>query len=101
MDTNPTRLAETLLEEKYDVFEELRTSVYGMQAWARKQRGGSQSQLSMRQFLMDEPVVLTEHMVGLCAPGHALIRHFFLALSTTQATYKFSWRQQNVTAEVA
>ena len=39
---------------------------------------------------------VTHESVGFCAPGDALIRHFFLAVSDAERDFKFSWRQQSV-----
>ena len=92
--SNPTALAKQLLEFKTEWFDLLRAQVIGMHLWARERPSGHQ--LTLEQLFMAPYVELTHESVGLCAPGHALIRHLFLAVSAAEAAYKLSWRQQNV-----
>ena len=65
-----------------------------MHAWAKERSAGQQ--LTLDQCYMGKYVEVTPARVALCAPGDALIRHFFLAVSDTESQYKLSWRQQNV-----
>ena len=92
--SNPTKLAKELLESKTEWFDSLRATVLGMHLWAKGRQAGAQ--LTLEQCFIAPYIEPTAKSVGLCAPGHALIRHLFLETSKTDATYKFSWRQQNV-----
>lgn len=92
--SNPTDLATELLETKSEWFDLLRAQVMGMHAWAKVRIGTKQP--TMRQVCMGEYEPVTHKSVAFCAPGDALIRHFFLAVSDAEKDYKFSWRQQNV-----
>jgi hypothetical protein len=76
--SNPTDLAEELLELKSEWFDLLRAQVLGMHRWAhdRSQKG---QQLTLEQLFMGKYTDVTPKSVALCAPGEALIRHFFLA----------------------
>ena len=65
-----------------------------MHAWAKQRTAGQQ--LTLEQCFIGEYTEVTPASVGLCAPGDALIRHFFLAVSDSESSYKLSWRQQNV-----
>ena len=65
---------------------------------AQRQAG---AQLTLDQLWLAPLAVPTAKSVGLCAPGHALVRHLFLAVSKAEEQYKFSWRQQNVGVTIA
>ena len=91
---NPTNLSKQLLESKTEWFDGLRASVLGMHHWARQRQAGAQ--LTLDQLFIAPFIEPTPESVGLCAPGHALIRHLFLSVSKAEEQYKFSWRQQNV-----
>ena len=97
--SNPTDLSKQLLEFKTEWFDLLRAQVIGMHAWSKERRSGQQ--LTLEQLCMPAYENVTHESVALCAPGHALIRHFYLAVSDAEASYKFSWRQQNVGVTVA
>ena len=92
--TNPTALAEEFLEDKHEALSLLQAQVYGMHVWAQTRQAGQQ--LTLEQMMMDEADLVTAESVGLCSPGQALIRHFFLAVHEARAPYQLSWRQQNV-----
>ena len=92
--TNPTALAEEFLEDKHEALSSLQAQVYGMHVWAQAKQAGQQ--LTLEQMMMDEPELVTAESIGLCSPGQALIRHFFLAVQNARAPYQLSWRQQNV-----
>jgi len=92
--TNPTSLAEEFLADKYEALASLQAQVYGMHVWAQARQAGTQ--LTLEQMMMDEVELVTAESVGLCAPGEALIRHFFLSVHQARAPYQLSWRQQNV-----
>ena len=92
--TNPTSLAEEFLADKYEALASLQAQVYGMHVWAQARQAGTQ--LTLEQMTMDEVELVTAESVGLCAPGEALIRHFFLSVHQARAPYQLSWRQQNV-----
>ena len=96
--SNPTDLAKRLLEFKSEWFDLLRAQVLGMHLWAKQRRIGQQ--LTMDQFRMSKFEAPTHESVAMCAPGHALLRHLFLAVSDADEQYKFSWRQQNVAGTV-
>ena len=92
--TNPTSLAEEFLADKYEALASLQAQVYGMHVWAQARQAGTQ--LTLEQMTMDEVELVTAESVGICAPGEALIRHFFLSVHQARAPYQLSWRQQNV-----
>jgi hypothetical protein len=92
--TNPTALAEEFLEDKHEALSSLQAQIYGMHVWAQARQVGQQ--LTLEQMMMDSVELVTAESVGLCSPGHALIRHFFLAVHEARAPYQLSWRQQNV-----
>ena len=69
-----------------------------MHLWARARSTGQQ--LTIQQCYIGEYHEVTHASAGLCAPGEALIRHFFLSVSAAESNYKLSWRQQNVGATV-
>ena len=96
--SNPTDLAAELLEYKHEAFSALQLQVYGMHVWAGNRDPGAQ--LTMKQMTLGKLVEITPESVGLCAPGDALIRHFFSAIATAASVYKLSWRQQNVAMRV-
>ena len=73
--------------------------VYGMHLWS-KERGARKQQLTLDDWRMGAFVEFSRSSVGFCAPGHALIRHFFLAVYHAGADYKLSWRQQNVPVNI-
>ena len=70
-----------------------------MHLWAAQRQAGAQ--LTLDQLWLAPFAVPTAKSVGLCAPGHALVRHLFLAVSKAEEQYKFSWRQQNVGVTIA
>lgn len=92
--SNPTDLAEELIELKSEWFDLLRAQVIGMHVWAKGR--SARQQLTLEQCFLGEYTDVTPASVALCAPGDALIRHFFLAVSDAESKYKLSWRQQNV-----
>ena len=69
-----------------------------MHVWAQARSAGQQ--LTLEQMMMDDVELITAESVGICAPGEALIRHFFLAVHEATSAYKLSWRQQNVPMSV-
>ncbi len=92
--SNATDLAEELLELKAEWFDLLRAQVVGMHLWAADRSPGQQ--LTLEQTSMGAYSDITHKSVAFCAPGLALIQHFYLAVSDAEKEYKFSWRQQNV-----
>ena len=86
-------------ENKAEVFTLTQLQVYGMQYWARSGSHGTQSTLD--KFFMKEVVKITPESYGLCYPTHQLIRHLILHVADATSIYKFSWRQQNVSARIA
>jgi hypothetical protein len=129
--SNPTDLAEEMLELKSEMFDSLQAQVlvlvhsihmhkvrahkvrahrvrvhrvhthfrtwqvYGMHLWAIERSSGQQLTLD-QLWRMGDFVEFTRADVGLCSPGHKLLRHFFFADYNASIEYKFSWRQQNV-----
>ena len=69
-----------------------------MHLWAKERAPGQQ--LTLDAMWMGELTEFTRASVGLCSPGHKLIRHFFLAVYNVGKEYKLSWRQQNVPVNV-
>ena len=61
----------------------------------KRQAKKAGQQLTLEQMMMDEVELVTAESIGLCSPGHALIRHFFLAVHEARVPYQMSWRQQN------
>ena len=70
-----------------------------MHLWARERRPGQQ--LTLDQLFMGELTEFSRASVGLCSPGHQLLRHFYLAVDAASSVYKLSWRQQNVPVAIA
>jgi len=66
-----------------------------MHVWAKKRKPGQQT-IEQVIVAMDNAEVVTAESVGMCAPGEALIRHFFREAHKASNDYKLSWRQQNV-----
>ena len=65
-----------------------------MHVWSQRRNAGQQ--MTLRGSWVRDPVLVTAKSVGICAPGEALIRHFFLEAANATKPYKLSWRQQNV-----
>ena len=86
--TNPRALAEEFLEDKYEALTSLQAAVYGMHVWAQRRKPGQQT---IDRMMMDEVDLVTGESVGICAPGHAMIRHFFLAVTDKTYLFKLSW----------
>ena len=97
--SNPTDLAEELLELKAETFNSLEAQVYGMHLFAKERQAGRQHTLD--GWRLGAFVEFSRAGIGFCSPGHKLIRHFFMAAHNADAEYKLSWRQQNVPVNIA
>ena len=97
--SNPTDLAEELLELKAETFNSLEAQVYGMHLFAKERQAGRQHTLD--GWRLGAFVEFSRAGIGFCSPGHKLIRHFFMAVHNADAEYKLSWRQQNVPVNIA
>ena len=92
--SNPTDFSDELSEYKGEVLSTLQAEVLGMQVWGKERPAGSQ--MTLMRMSIHDCAVPTEQSIALCAPGHALIRRFFLDVSMAKQPYQLSWRQQNV-----
>jgi hypothetical protein len=98
--SNPTDIADELAERKSEVFHTLLLSVYGMHDWVRQRSRTNGGQLSMENFTMTDPYIITREQLGICPSGHALVRRFFSGDTAASREYQFSFRQQNVTCRI-
>ena len=96
--SNPNDIADEMCEYKSEMLSTLQLQVVCLQIWGKERKPGEQ--LTLDRLSMHDAEIPTAKSLGVCAPGHALIRHFFLDVQEARDNYQLSWRQQNVVARV-
>jgi len=96
--SNPTDAADELQEYKAEALTALQIEVASMQIWGKERSAGQQ--LTIERMRVHRVEIPTESSIALCAPGDALLRHFFLEVQEGLSEYQLSWRTQNVPMRV-